>query len=106
MGTRWFKMLAVVVVVSVMLTGSLGVVGAAGPTAEKPTIVIAMDSDIDHIEPMEFRSDAGYYATANLYEPLLRQKLVADPTVWCFGGSWSTSRTWPSLSPFRPMASW
>jgi peptide/nickel transport system substrate-binding protein len=50
----------------------------APPTvpAEKPTIVIALDSDIDHVEPMEFRSDAGYYATANLYEPLLQQQLV------------------------------
>ncbi len=27
---------------------------------------------------MEFRSDAGYYATANLYEPPLQQKVVAD----------------------------
>ncbi|MFQ6001660.1 MAG: ABC transporter substrate-binding protein, partial [Anaerolineae bacterium] len=41
----------------------------------KPVIVIAMDSDIDHIEPMEFRSDFGYYATANFYEPLLLQVL-------------------------------
>jgi peptide/nickel transport system substrate-binding protein len=40
--------------------------------------VIALDSDIDHIEPMEFRSDAGYYATANLYEPMIQQKLVPD----------------------------
>ena len=79
MSTRWFKVLAVAMLVSVMLTGSMGGAGAATPPAEKPTIVIAMDSDIDHIEPMEFRSDAGYYATANLYEPLLRQKLVADP---------------------------
>jgi peptide/nickel transport system substrate-binding protein len=43
---------------------------------EKPVIVVALDSDIDHIEPMEFRSDAGYYATANMYEPLILQKLV------------------------------
>jgi peptide/nickel transport system substrate-binding protein len=41
----------------------------------KPVIVIAMDSDIDHIEPHEFRSDFGYYATANFYEPLLLQVL-------------------------------
>jgi len=41
----------------------------------KPVIVIAMDSDIDHIEPMEFRSDFGYYATGNFYEPLLLQVL-------------------------------
>jgi peptide/nickel transport system substrate-binding protein len=46
--------------------------------AAKPAIVIALDSDIDHVELMEFRSDAGYYATANLYEPPLQQKVVAD----------------------------
>nr|NIO67643.1 LysM peptidoglycan-binding domain-containing protein [Anaerolineae bacterium] len=45
--------------------------------AAKPTIVLALDSDIDHIELMEFRSDAGYYATANFYEPLLLQELAA-----------------------------
>jgi len=43
---------------------------------EKPVIVVALDSDIDHINPSEFRSDAGYYAVANLYEPPLLQKLV------------------------------
>lgn len=42
----------------------------------KPVIVVALDSDIDHINPSEFRSDAGYYAVANLYEPPLLQKLV------------------------------
>lgn len=49
-------------------------------TAAKKQVVLALDSDIDKIEPMEFRSDAGYYATANLYEPLLQQKLVAGDT--------------------------
>ncbi len=44
--------------------------------AEKPVIVVALDSDIDHIELMEFRSDGGYHATGNLYEPLLSQQLV------------------------------
>lgn len=49
----------------------------ATPVAEdKPVIVVAMDGDIDHIELMEFRSDAAYHATANLYEPLVLQKLV------------------------------
>jgi peptide/nickel transport system substrate-binding protein len=43
---------------------------------EKPVIVIAYDSDIDHIEVMQFRSLGAYDATANLYEPLIRQKLV------------------------------
>jgi peptide/nickel transport system substrate-binding protein len=41
--------------------------------AEKPVIRIAYDGDIDHIEPMEFRSISAYEATANLYDPLLTQ---------------------------------
>ena len=44
----------------------------------KPTIVIAYDGDIDHVEPMEFRSVSAYDATANLYEPLITQTLVAN----------------------------
>jgi peptide/nickel transport system substrate-binding protein len=43
---------------------------------EEGTIVIAYDGDIDHIEPMQFRSIAAYDATANLYEPLLQQELI------------------------------
>lgn len=43
------------------------------PAAEKPEIVVAYDSDIDHIELHSFRSLAAYDATANLYEPLLTQ---------------------------------
>ncbi len=42
---------------------------------EHGTIIIAYDGDIDHIEPMEFRSIAAYDATANLYEPLIQQEL-------------------------------
>jgi ABC-type transport system substrate-binding protein len=44
--------------------------------AEKAQLVIAYDSDIDHIELMQFRSLGAYDATANLYEPLIAQKLV------------------------------
>jgi ABC-type sugar transport system substrate-binding protein len=51
----------------------------------KPIIVLALDSDIDHIEPMEFRSDAGYYATANFYEP--------------WRAHWSMVPAWPNPSP-------
>lgn len=40
---------------------------------EKPVIRIAYDGDIDHIEPMQFRSISAYEATANLYDPLLTQ---------------------------------
>lgn len=46
--------------------------------ADKPTIVVAYDTDIDHIELMQFRSLGGYDATANLYEPLITQKLVPN----------------------------
>ncbi|NIM95334.1 MAG: hypothetical protein GTO18_16690 [Anaerolineales bacterium] len=42
---------------------------------EKPVIVIAYDSDIDHIENMQFRSLGAYDATANLNEPMITQKL-------------------------------
>ncbi len=50
----------------------------AGAQDAKPPIVIAYDGDIDHIEPMQFRSVAAYDATANLYEPLITQVLVAN----------------------------
>ncbi len=45
----------------------------------KPQIVVAYDSDIDHVELMQFRSLGAYDATANLYEPLITQKLVENP---------------------------
>ena len=50
----------------------------AGAQDAKPPIVIAYDGDIDHVEPMQFRSVAAYDATANLYEPLITQVLVAN----------------------------
>ncbi len=49
------------------------------PVAEKSQIVVAYDSDIDHVELMQFRSLGGYDATANLYEPLIAQELVENP---------------------------
>ncbi len=74
------------VLLMIGLVGVLATQCAPTPTAtpvtptpvaeEKPVIVVALDSDIDHIELMEFRSDAGYHATANMYEPLILQKLV------------------------------
>jgi len=101
---RWLKVLVLIVVVSLLVVGLAACAKKATPTAPppyqakptntpeptqpppptptpvptKPVIVLALDSDIDHIELMEFRSDAGYYATANLYEPMLLQKLVPD----------------------------
>ncbi|MGE5137912.1 MAG: ABC transporter substrate-binding protein [Rudaea sp.] len=58
----------------------------APAAATKPTIVIAYDGDIDHIEPMEFRTIAAYDATANLYEPLVEQVLQANDKGEMIGG--------------------
>ena len=51
----------------------------APPPVEKPVIVIAISTDIDHINPYEFRSLAGYQATANTYESLIMQQVEPDP---------------------------
>lgn len=101
---RLFKILVLIVVLGIAVAGLAACAKKATPTAPppyqakptatpepttpppptptpvptKPVIVLALDSDIDHIELMEFRSDAGYYATANLYEPMVQQKLVPD----------------------------
>ncbi|HJX39666.1 MAG TPA: ABC transporter substrate-binding protein [Anaerolineae bacterium] len=50
----------------------------AAPPEEKPVIVIAVSTDIDHINPYEFRSLAGYEATANLYEAAIMQTLLPE----------------------------
>ena len=85
-----FTLASLAIVMSMLLAACSGATPApatqAAPTQapatevpkEKPTIVIALDSDIDHIEPMQFRSLGAYHATANLYEPLVMQKLVPD----------------------------
>lgn len=56
---------------------------APATSSEKPTIIVVMDGDIDHIELQQFRTIAGYDATANLYEPLVAQKAALDE-----GGVW------------------
>jgi len=48
------------------------------PVVEKSQIVVAYDSDIDHVELMQFRSLGGYDATANLYEPLIAAVEAAE----------------------------
>jgi peptide/nickel transport system substrate-binding protein len=84
------------VLLMISLVGVLATQCAPTPTAtpvpptpvaeDKPVIVVALDSDIDHIEPMEFRSDAGYHATANMYEPLILQELVPGAEEGTLGG--------------------
>lgn len=51
---------------------------AAGNAAvEKSSkITVALGSDVDLVDPHMFRTDAAYALTANVYEPLLRQKYV------------------------------
>jgi peptide/nickel transport system substrate-binding protein len=70
-----YTWLAGLLVLSVILL-AYGPVAAQGAT--KPQIVIAYDSDIDHIELQHFRSLGAYDATASLYEPLITQELVPN----------------------------
>ena len=66
---------AIFLVVSMLLTSCQPASDqGTKPLAEKPTIVVAIDGDIDHIELQQFRTIAGYDATANMYEPLVTQK--------------------------------
>ncbi len=69
---KWF------VVFLALAVTLMGYVPALNAQDEKPVIVIAYDSDIDHIELMQFRSLGAYDATANLYEPLITQQVVAN----------------------------
>ena len=82
LGLRLARSMAIVMagILSAHCTAIQPETGPVSPDAaleeQKPAIVVALDSDIDHIEPMEFRSDGGYHATGNLYEPLVLQQLV------------------------------
>src|SRR5687767_5619408 len=71
------KSLVVFTLLAVMLVG-FGLPFAAAQDGEKAQIVIAYDSDIDHIEVQHFRSLGAYDATGNLYEPLITQALVPN----------------------------
>ncbi|MBK8021174.1 MAG: hypothetical protein IPK19_06995 [Chloroflexi bacterium] len=71
----WFIVgLAVLLVVLTSVGGLRTVMAQDGPAP----IVIAYDSDIDHIDPQHFRSLGAYDATGNLYEPLITQALMAN----------------------------
>ncbi len=41
--------------------------------AEKPVIVMALDSDLDNLEPTFFKTDSAYYLETNLYQALLKE---------------------------------
>lgn len=48
------------------------------PGTDKPEMVVALSDTVDVIELHTFRSTSAYTITGALYEPLLRQVLVAD----------------------------
>ena len=47
---------------------------AGAATGASAVINVALGSDVDLLDPHMFRTDAAYVVTANVYEPLLRQK--------------------------------
>jgi len=47
---------------------------------EKPIIVMALDSDLDNLEPTFFKTDSAYYLVNNLYQSLLDEVLKPDAT--------------------------
>lgn len=51
------------------------------PTPEaKPVIVIALESDIDNLDPSLYKTDAAFYVVANVYQALLREVYKPDAT--------------------------
>lgn len=44
---------------------------------EKPVIIMALDSDLDNLEPTFFKTDSAYYLVSNVYQPLLKEKYKA-----------------------------
>jgi peptide/nickel transport system substrate-binding protein len=49
--------------------------GSGGGTVDRSAVInVALGSDVDLLDPHQFRTDAAYVVTANVYEPLIRQK--------------------------------
>jgi peptide/nickel transport system substrate-binding protein len=48
--------------------------GSSGSANKNAKLNVALGSDVDLLDPHMFRTDAAYVVTANVYEPLLRQK--------------------------------
>ena len=48
--------------------------GPNGSASKDAKLTVALGSDVDLLDPHMFRTDAAYVVTANVYEPLLRQK--------------------------------
>lgn len=48
------------------------------PPVEKPVIVMALDSDLDNLEPTFFKTDSAYYLVSNVYQALLHETYKSD----------------------------
>jgi len=48
------------------------------PVVEKPVIVMALDSDLDNLEPTFFKTDSAYYLISNVYQSLLHEVYKPD----------------------------
>ena len=64
--------------VLIVLAAQLVVGGPEAEAAEKPVIVMALDSDLDNLEPTFFKTDSAYYLVNNLYQSLLTERLKPD----------------------------
>ncbi|GAB3879020.1 ABC transporter substrate-binding protein [Terrabacter terrigena] len=52
-----------------------------GAASKDAKLTVALGSDVDLLDPHMFRTDAAYVVTANVYEPLLRQKYADEAGV-------------------------
>ncbi len=53
---------------------------ALAMAADKPVIIMALDSDLDNLEPIFFKTDSAYYLVSNVYQALLKEKYAPDAT--------------------------
>jgi len=70
-----FVLLLLLMPASFLLAGSKKEAPKEVTKAEgKPVIVMALDSDLDNLEPTFFKTDSAYYLISNVYQPLLQEK--------------------------------
>jgi peptide/nickel transport system substrate-binding protein len=67
------------ILLALMLIGTLCPLGMV-KAEEKPVIVMALDSDLDNLEPTFFKTDSAYYLVSNVYQTPLAEKYESDAT--------------------------
>ncbi|MEW5815489.1 MAG: ABC transporter substrate-binding protein [Spirochaetota bacterium] len=78
MNTKMFRL--VLIFLLLILSGWLAFAGgkkeapAVAKAEEKPVIIMALDSDLDNLEPTFFKTDSAYYLVSNVYQSLLKEK--------------------------------